>query len=156
MPGSKCGVACHIESSLGVGRAEVEVPPVERDPEHQVRNRVEQRAVPVLGGAKLTGAAILLEAHPHDADDLVEEIGLVGERDVVVERGDGAIPVVDTGRDTGRRVRRNVERLAADVDVAGLVVDPVCEAESGVADRLSQRELGLAQGKLVGGVDDHS
>src|SRR6185312_12285841 len=89
----------------------LEVRPVPRDPEHQVRDRIEQSAAAGLAAPERLQAAVLLDREPGGGDDLVEQPALVEQRRVVDERGQ-RMPVrlaVDAGGDAPVGVRLELD-----------------------------------------------
>ena len=119
-----------ISDSRPAGRLEVRA--VARHPEHQVRDRVEQRPAARLAELQRLEAAVLHHRHPGRRDDLVDERLLVVEGRVVDDRAELDVLVGDLGDRALRRDRGQLAAVALGVDVGADLVDPGQEdAESG-------------------------
>ena len=85
-------------------------------------------------GAEVGLQALVLERETRGGDDRVHELGVVAQRRVVDERGDGTPGALDRSGDTGRALRRQGDIVPVEIHVAA-VAQPVGELERGIAER---------------------
>ena len=96
----------------------------------------------VEAGAQVRLEPLVLEREPRSGTDCADELGLLPERRIMDERGDAAALPLDDRRNPGVAVGRQLDRPAAEVDVASLLGQPVGDRERRIVQRPRQ---GLAQ-----------
>ena len=137
-----------ISDSRRPGRLEVGA--VAGHPEHQVRDRVEQRPAARLAEAQRLEPAVLHHRDPGSRDDLVDQRLLVVEGLVVDDRAELDVLVGDLGDRALRRDRGQLAAVALGVDVGADLVDPGQEDQSRVAEHPSEPGLDLLRRRIVG------
>ena len=105
-------------------------------PDHHVRQDSQQCLAARFGPAELLKAAVLFKCETCCGEDLLQQLGLVLERRVVLDRRQRAPLVLDLPRPPPLAVPLQFERIPHRVDVRVGVLEPVREAQGRVVERV--------------------